>query len=126
MNAMTAMRQYQNVGLKVQVNEADPHKLIQMLMQGGLDRIAQAKGALERGALAEKGELISKAIGIVGGLRSALDKSVGGELAENLDRLYDYMTMRLFEASRGNDAAKLDEVAGLLREVKSGWDAIAP
>ncbi|WP_421683857.1 flagellar export chaperone FliS [Stutzerimonas urumqiensis] len=126
MNAMAAMRQYQNVGLKVQVNEADPHKLIQMLMQGGLDRIAQAKGALERGALAEKGELISKAIGIVGGLRSALDKSVGGELAENLDRLYDYMTMRLFEASRGNDAAKLDEVAGLLREVKSGWDAIAP
>lgn len=126
MNAMAAMRQYQNVGLKVQVNEADPHKLIQMLMQGGLDRIAQAKGALERGALAEKGELISKAIGIVGGLRSALDKSVGGELVENLDRLYDYMTMRLFEASRGNDAAKLDEVAGLLREVKSGWDAIAP
>ena len=74
------MKQYQQVGVKVQVNEADPHHLIQMLMQGGLDRIAQAKGAMEREAFAEKGALIGKAINIIGGLRDALDKSVGGEI----------------------------------------------
>lgn len=126
MNAMAAMRQYQQVGVKAQVTEADPHRLIQMLMQGGLDRIAQARGAMLRQAYAEKGALIGKAINIVGGLRDVLDKEAGGELAENLERLYEYMTMRLFEASRHNDVSKLDEVASLLSEVKSGWDAIGP
>jgi flagellar protein FliS len=123
---MAAMRQYQQVGVKAQVTEADPHRLIQMLMQGGLDRIAQARGAMLRQAHAEKGVLIGKAINIVGGLRDVLDKEVGGELAENLERLYEYMTMRLFEASRHNDVSKLDEVASLLSEVKNGWDAIGP
>lgn len=125
MNAMAAMRQYQQVGVKAQVTEADPHRLIQMLMQGGLDRIAQAKGAMEREAYAEKGVLIGKAINIIGGLRDVLDKEAGGELATNLERLYEYMTMRLFEASRHNDVNKLDEVAKLLGEIKSGWDGIA-
>lgn len=125
MNAMAAMRQYQQVGVKAQVTEADPHRLIQMLMQGGLDRIAQAKGAMEREAYADKGVLIGKAINIIGGLREVLDKQAGGELAENLDRLYEFMTMRLFEASRHNDSSKLDEVAKLLGEIKSGWDGIA-
>ncbi|MHB1368831.1 MAG: flagellar export chaperone FliS [Pseudomonadaceae bacterium] len=125
MNAMAAMRQYQQVGVKAQVTEADPHRLIQMLMQGGLDRIAQARGAMEREAFAEKGVLIGKAINIIGGLRDVLDKEAGGELATNLERLYEYMTMRLFEASRHNDVSKLDEVAKLLGEIKSGWDGIA-
>ncbi len=126
MYSMSAMKQYQQVGVKAQVTEADPHRLIQMLMQGGLDRIAQAKGAMERDAFAEKGVLIGKAINIIGGLRDALDKSIGGELAENLDRLYEYMTMRLFEASRHNDIDKLNEVGRLLCEIKVAWDQIAP
>jgi len=126
MYAMAAMKQYQQVGVKAQVTEADPHRLIQMLMQGGLDRIAQAKGAMERDAFAEKGVLVGKAINIIGGLRDALDKSIGGELAENLDRLYEYMTMRLFEARRDNDIEKLNEVGRLLGEIKVGWDQIAP
>lgn len=125
MNAMAAMRQYQQVGVKAQVTEADPHRLIQMLMQGGLDRIAQARGAMEREAYGEKGVLIGKAINIIGGLRDVLDKEAGGELVTNLERLYEYMTMRLFEASRHNDVSKLDEVAKLLSEIKSGWDGIA-
>lgn len=126
MNAMAAMRQYQQVGVKAQVTEADPHRLIQMLMQGGLDRIAQAKGAMEREAYAEKGVLIGKAINIIGGLRDALDQDVGGDLAANLDRLYEYMTRRLFEASRHNDVEKLNEVGKLLGEIKVAWDQIAP
>ena len=125
MYAMRAMKQYQQVSLEARVAEASPHSLIQMLMQGGLERMAQARGAIERGQLAERGELISKAIGIVGGLREALNPEQGGELALNLDRLYGYMTERLLEANRSGDAAILDEVSGLLREVKSGWDAIS-
>ncbi|MFV3305842.1 flagellar export chaperone FliS [Pseudomonas sp. NY15181] len=125
MYAMRAMKQYQQVSLEARVAEASPHSLIQMLMQGGLERMAQARGAIERGQLAERGELISKAIGIVGGLREALNLEQGGELAINLDSLYGYMTERLLEANRSGNAAILDEVSGLLREVKSGWDAIA-
>ncbi len=82
MNAMTAMRQYQSVNNQAQAISADPHRLIQMLMEGGLTRLAQARGAMERDQTALKGELLGKAIGIVGGLRQALDVQQGGELAE--------------------------------------------
>ena len=96
-----------------------------MLLEGGLTRLAQARGAMEREDIALKGELISKAIGIVGGLRQALDMEKGGEIAENLDRLYEYMTTRLMEANLKNDPTIVEEVSELLREVKTGWDAIA-
>ena len=125
MNAMTAMRQYQSVNTQARAIEADPHRLIQMLIEGGLTRLAQASGAMERGQTALKGELIGKAIGIVGGLRQGLDIEKGGELAANLDSLYEYMTTRLMEANLKNDVAIIEEIAQLLREVKSGWDAIA-
>ena len=124
MNAMTAMRQYQNVNTQAQAVDASPHLLIQMLMEGGLTRIAQARGAMEREQTSMKGELIGKAIGIISGLREGLDLQQGGELAANLDSLYQYMVSRLLEANVKNDAAPLDEVAGLLRNVKTGWDAI--
>ncbi|AWE92326.1 flagellar protein FliS [Pseudomonas paraeruginosa] len=120
------MRQYQNVSTQAQAIDASPHRLIQMLMEGGLTRLAQARGALERGEVALKGELIGKTIAIVGGLREGLNFEAGGELAANLDRLYEYMSMRLTEANLKNDASKLEEVAELLRNIKSGWDAIAP
>lgn len=126
MNAMMAMQQYQRVNVQAQVAEASPHRLIQMLMEGGLERMAQAQGAMMREQGSLKGELISKSIAIIGGLREALDPTQGGEIAMNLDRLYEYMIARLIEANKVNDPALVNEVAGLLREVKSGWDAIAP
>ena len=125
MNAMAALQQYQVVNTQSQVFDASPHRLIQMLMEGGLSRLAQAKGAMERGQVALKGELLGKAIAIIGGLREGLDLRQGGELAANLDSLYEYMSSRLLQANRSNDVAIIDEVAGLLREVKSGWDGIA-
>lgn len=125
MNAMAAMRQYQNVNTQAQAADASPHRLIQMLMEGGLTRLAQARGAMERGQFALKGELIGKAIGIIGGLREGLNFEQGGELAQNLDNLYDYMNRRLLEANLKNSVEPLDEVADLLRNVKTGWDAIA-
>ncbi len=124
MNAMSAMRQYQTVNTQAQAVDASPHRLIQMLMEGGLTRIAQARGAMERKQTALKGEFIGKAIGIIGGLRDGLDLQKGGELGANLDSLYQYMLSRLFEANVKNDTVLLDEVAGLLRNVKSGWDVI--
>ena len=124
MNAYAAMKQYQTVNVNAQVSEADPHRLIQMLMEGALQRIAQARGALQHGNVALKGEQIGKATAIVGGLRDALNVDQGGELAANLDRLYAFMQQRLSEANLKNDAAMLDEVSELLREIKAVWDGI--
>ncbi|HBP6077021.1 TPA: flagellar export chaperone FliS [Pseudomonas aeruginosa] len=125
MYAMKAMKQYQQVSIEAQVSDANPHRLIQLLMQGGLERLAQARGAMEREQIPEKGILIGKAIGIIGGLREALDSERGGELVGNLDRLYEYMIARLVEANTSNDTSLLDEVSALLLEVKSGWDGIS-
>ncbi|MNP11473.1 Flagellar protein FliS [compost metagenome] len=125
MNAMAALKQYQSVNTQAKAVDASPHRLIQMLMEGGLTRLAQARGAIERGQLAQKGELIGKAIAIIGGLRDGLNLEQGGEIAANLDALYEYMVTRLLEANLKSDAALVDEVAGLLRNVKSGWDGIA-
>ena len=123
MNAY-AMKQYQTVNVNAQVTEASPHRLIQMLLEGGLQRIAQAKGALEYGNIALKGELIGKAMGIIGGLREAVDTDKGGDIAANLDNLYAFMQQRLSQANLNNDPAMLDEVAQLLRDIKEGWDGI--
>ncbi|POA56110.1 MULTISPECIES: flagellar export chaperone FliS [Pseudomonas] len=125
MNPMLALRQYQKVGGQAQTSEASPHRLVQMLMEGGLDRIAQAKGAIERKDIANKGVFINKAIGIIGGLREGLDLENSMDSLADLDGLYTYMMKRLTEANIKTDPKILDEVAGLLRTVKEGWDAIA-
>ncbi len=119
-----AVGRYREVGVETGVLEADPHRLIQLLMEGTLERLHAARGCMERGEMARKGQLIGGALSIVGVLRGALDMERGGEIASNLDRLYEYMERRLLEANLRNDPSLLDEVAGLLREIKEAWDAI--
>lgn len=125
-NSQEALKQYRKLGLESEVNSASPHRLIQLLFAGALDRIAISQGAMERGDIPLKGEQIGKAIAIISGLRSSLDMDAPGELPENLDQLYEYMEMRLLQASARNDSAALTEVAELLKTLKTGWDGIAP
>ena len=126
-NSQEALKQYRQLGLETQINNASPHRLIQLLMDGALERMNGAKAAMERGDAATKGVLIGKAKGIISGLRSSLDMSVEGtDLPERLDDLYDYMGRRLLEASTFNKVEMLAEVIDLLKTVKSGWDAIEP
>ena len=120
----SALQQYKKVGTQTSVESASPHRLIQMLMEGALEKINLAKGYMQRGEIALKGSHISWAISIIDGLRMSLDKEAGGEIAENLDALYDYMGRRLAEANLDNNVEMLDEVAGLIIEIKSAWDAI--
>lgn len=125
MNPMLALRQYQKVNAHAQTSEANPHRLVQMLMEAGLDRIAQAKGAIGRKDIPAKGVLIGKAIEIIGGLREGLDMENSADTLTRVDNLYIYMMQRLAEANIKSDLKILDEVSGLLSTVKEGWDAIA-
>lgn len=118
------INQYQTVATHSGAAYANPHRLVQMLMDGFLDRLSQAKGAMERHEIAQKGEYISKAISILDGLRVGLDHEQGGEIAQNLEDLYTYMQRRLVEANAANEPAGLEECASLMREIKSAWDAI--
>ncbi|GAP65253.1 Hpt protein [Mizugakiibacter sediminis] len=125
-NGSSAIAQYRQVGTRGSVEQADPHRLTAMLMEGALERITAAIGHMRRGEVARKGECISRAIAIVEGLRGSLDFEAGGALAGNLEALYEYMGRRLLQANAADDAGMLEEVAGLLREIKSAWDAIRP
>jgi len=120
-----AISAYTNVGIDSGVTSADPHKLIALLYQGALLAIANAKNGILRNDTAAKGKSISHAIKIINnGLNLSLDKEVGGDLALNLSALYEYMSNRLVVANLNNDLEILDEVSGLLADLKSAWDSI--
>ena len=120
-----ALQQYHHADL-AEISEADPHRLIQMLLEGALQRIAIARGAMQQGDITVKGERLSSALSIIEGLRIHLDRERGGEIAANLDALYDYIQQRLLQANLRNDVEILDEATALLRQIKAGWDGIAP
>jgi len=124
MNMHSAISRYQQVNIGAAVEEVHPHTLIEMLMQGALDRLAQAKGAMAQGNRAAMSESLSKAMAIISGLKDCLDHEKGGDISANLDALYEYMNRRLIKVHREKNADGLDEVAKLLGTVKSGWDGI--
>jgi flagellar protein FliS len=127
MNSSAAIQTYKKVGIESGVNAADPHKLIAMLFQGVLLAIANAKNAILRKDIPAKSIAISKSLAILDeGLDACLDKEEGGQLAENLSQLYQYMEHRLVVANINNDMTVLDEVASLLSELSDAWDAIRP
>jgi flagellar protein FliS len=116
--------QYGKVAAESEAGYANPHRLVQMLMEGALDKVATAKGCIERNDLAGKSRQISWAMSIVSGLRTSLDMETGGPIAANLDDLYEYMTRRLIDASTQNDTDALTEVGDLMLEIKGAWDAM--
>ncbi|WP_404851474.1 flagellar export chaperone FliS [Colwellia sp. RSH04] len=118
------LKHYQKEATKTQMADAEPYQIIQMLMVGVMDSLALAKGSIERGDYEQKSRSLSKASSIIVALRSSLDFSVGGEVSDNLNALYEYMTERLIDASLAKDTEAVDEVASLFREIKSAWDDI--
>jgi flagellar protein FliS len=118
---------YAKVGLETGVIAASPHQLIVMLFDGAMLAVSNALAHMKSGDIAAKGQSISKAISIIdNGLRASLDKNAGGSIAENLDALYDYMGRRLLHANLNNQPELLEEVQGLLRDLKGAWTAIDP
>lgn len=121
-NAISA---YQRVSVESGVDAANPHKLILMLFEGAQEALAKAKMHMHHNEIAEKGEMISKAIMIIDhGLKASLDLSAGGDMAVKLQALYEYMTSRLLTANIENNEQIINEVNGLLTELYTAWQEI--
>jgi flagellar protein FliS len=116
---------YQQTATHAKAATADPYQLVLMLVDGLLDELARIEGHIEAKQYERKGKSVGKALQILGGLDSALDMEQGGELAENLHRLYDYCGQQLFDVSVHHDIAKLHQVVKILSELKEGWQAMA-
>lgn len=106
------------------VESADAHQLVGLLLDGAMDRIAQARGHLQHGNVAAKGSCISKAVAIIGALRDSLDHAVDPAFSQRLESLYEYVTRRLLYAQLHDNVAALDEAARLLAPVREGWQGI--
>jgi flagellar protein FliS len=126
-SARNAISAYQKVGVDAAVEVADPHRLILLLFAGAQAAIGNARAAMKQQQIAAKGEAISKAVDIISnGLKVSLDLEGGGEIATQLDALYDYLVLRLLRANLNNDLTALEEVAGLLEEIHGAWREISP
>lgn len=120
-----ALNAYNKVNIEAAINAASPVQLIVMLYDGAINAIATAKGALSQSRIEEKGRRISQAIGIIECLRTVLDKEKGGEVAQNLNDLYDYMKRQLLLGNLKNQTENLDEVIKLLSDIRGAWVILA-
>ena len=126
-----AAAQYRTVQIQGLVADASPTRLVQLMFEHILSNLATARGCIQRlhGNLPlpdviAKGAAMGKAVRLIGQLQATLDMDKGGQIAENLAQLYDYMLRRLTLANATNDAAIVCEVAGLVGTIKQGWDQI--
>jgi len=115
---------YRNTGLRAKVSEASPHQLIALLLEGACQRIDLAAASLERGDLARKGQAIAGACAIIAHLGQSLDRSAGGDIADNLSALYDWLLGHLTRANMDNDPAALQDALDVLGGIQSAWVAI--
>ena len=122
--ALKGINAYKKGNIKQDISQADPHKLTLMLMQGALDRMAYAKGCIERKDYEGKSEHLSRANAIVMNLRDTLDMEMKSEVSENLYSLYDYMIQRLIDANVQNNLKIMDEVINLMLPIKNAWAEI--
>lgn len=116
---------YRQIGIETGVSGATPHQLVAMLLDGALEAINRARGALRSGDVQAKGHAIRKAVAIVDeGLKASLDLRAGGKLAGDLNDLYAYVAMRLTQANLHGDEGALQECANLLSPLREAWSAI--
>ncbi|MBL8349789.1 MAG: flagellar export chaperone FliS [Burkholderiaceae bacterium] len=116
---------YHQVGVQTMVASSSAHGLVALLFDGFMAAVHRAKGAMQQGDIAGKGQAIGHAVRIIDeGLKAALDLKAGGKLAADLSDLYAYVCLRLIQANLRNDPAALDECQGLLAPLRDAWQAI--
>lgn len=119
-----SLQAYKKVSVDSQLSAASPHKVVQMLMAGAIERLIQGKAAMIQGNIPVKGERLGKALDIIISLRSCLSMEDGGDIARNLDQLYEFVITQITQANHLNEPELLDDVIDIIREIKSAWDQI--
>ncbi|UCV19771.1 flagellar export chaperone FliS [Ferribacterium limneticum] len=113
---------YRQIDVESDIHGADPHRLIVLLFDGAESALHRAQACIVNNDNAGRSEAILKAIDIIlMGLSSSLNVEEGGELAQNLKALYDYMVSRLIHANLRKDPRAIREVQGLLGEISGAW-----
>jgi flagellar protein FliS len=115
---------YHSVNLGAQVAHASPVKLVLLLTDGLLEELVRARAHIEARRYELKARSLDRCIDMLNGLSSALDLEKGGEVSENLSRLYDYCAERLYRAGVNLDPTLVDEVSGLLTTLRRGWQGM--
>ena len=118
------LKAYRKTNLEAELSVASPHRIVQMLFEGLIERLAQAKGAILRKDYEYKADRISKAVGILNGLQMSLDRTKDPELGDRMYALYDFMKEQLNDASLHLKTEPIDEVMRLLLPIKQAWDNI--
>jgi flagellar protein FliS len=119
-----AYNHYQAVNLHAQTANASPVQLVLILLDGLLEELARTRAHIEARRFTEKAASLDKCVDILNGLSSALDAERGGEVVASLARLYEYCTWRLYRAGGELDVAMVDEVVGLLKTLRGGWQGV--
>ena len=122
----SSLAAYHTVSVHGGVANADPHRLVQMLLDATAERMMTARGCIERGEISRKAKLLHSCVTLIAELRGSLNMAEGGPLAQNLSALYEYMTRQLLMANVESDVQKITEVLGLLNEIRGAWIAIGP
>ena len=124
MNALAALSQYGKIKDDTQTMYASPHQLMLMLFDGAIEAMSFTIGAIEQNNLAIRSKQSTRSITIINGMRECLDMQAGGELADNLHALYQYMAQELFRANFKNDADTIQNIQTMLKDIRGSWEKI--
>ena len=124
MNAMSALAQYGQIKNDTQTTYASPHQLMLMLFDGAIEAMSLTIGAIQNDNFEVRSKQNTRSITIINGMRECLDMETGGELAENLYSLYQYMAQELFRASFKNDVDTIQNIQTMLKDIRESWEKI--
>lgn len=108
-----------------EVQSRTPLELVTMLYDGALRFLTTARDAIARNDIPARRDALNRAMAIIAELQSTLNMDGGGEVAAELDRLYEYANLRLLDAAMRNDTAPVDEVRRIFEILREGWATIA-
>ena len=124
MNAIAALSQYGKIKNDTQTMYASPHQLMLMLFDGAIEAMSFTIGAIQNNNLELRSKQSTRSITIINGMRECLDMETGGELADNLYSLYQYMAQELFRASFKNDVDTIKNIQTMLKDIRGSWEKI--